>query len=191
MKTRKTKSVKPLTVLTGDRPTLRKIAQAVKNPTTKKFKKFVKQLVKTIKSFGGVGIAAPQVGESLRVIVVASKPTPAYPDAPTMKPTVMVNPSICRRSGRMVMGWEGCGSLPGIRAMVLRYSWVEVTYTNMSGNLCYIGYDGLLARILQHELDHLDGILFTDCADLDTLVSEEEYQLIMAKKKRKQDGLQK
>jgi len=138
MKTKKTKlvkpkSFKPLKVLTWDDPGLRIVAKDVKNPKTKKFRRFIQRLLVTFPIFGGVGIAAPQVGESLRVIIIASKPTLAYPNAPTMEPIVMINPVLCFRSKKMEKGWEGCGSLPGIRAIVLRYAWIEARYTDMSG----------------------------------------------------------
>lgn len=108
----------------------------------------------------GVGIAAPQVGLSERLMIVASRPNARYPDAPLMDPTAMINPRLLDRSDQEVGGWEGCLSLPGQRGWVPRANWIQVEYWDRLGDRQTGQLQGFIARIFQHELDHLDGILF-------------------------------
>ena len=172
-----------LPVITLGHPTLRKIAKEVKNPLSPDIQEFIPSLVATINSFGGVGIAAPQVNRSLRIIVVASKPTPPYPNAPRMKPVVMINPIIFKRSVRLVKGWEGCGSLLGVRAKIKRYLWVGVAYLDTRGRLQNMHLRGLPARICQHEVDHLDGVMFVDGVAPANLVADQYLREVILKKK--------
>ncbi|MCX7596089.1 MAG: peptide deformylase, partial [Fischerella sp.] len=128
----------------------------------------------------GVGIAAPQVAQSYRVMIVASRPNPRYPDAPEMEPTAMINPKIITHSTAVVKGWEGCLSIPGIRGLVPRYEAVEVEYTDRNGKLQKQLLNGFIARIFQHEHDHLDGIVFLDRLESNRdIVTEQEYQKLI------------
>jgi peptide deformylase len=129
--------------------------------------------------FNGVGIAAPQIGISKRVIIIASRPTVAYPHAPTIAPLVMINPRILRYAERMQWGYEGCGLFPGYRGKVLRYRSIQVAYTDTEGNTQNTKLTGFLARICQHEMDHLDGVMFIERADLSTLISEKLFLVKM------------
>jgi peptide deformylase len=136
----------------------------------------IADLIATADAANGVGIAAPQVAESMRLFIVASRPSPRYPSAPTMEPTAMINPEIVDLSGELVSGWEGCLSVPGVRGLVLRDRKIEVRYLTQHGDLVQQELTGFVARIFQHELDHLDGILFPDRVQNPTeLITEAEY----------------
>ena len=110
----------------------------------------------------GVGIAAPQVYVSKRVIIVASRPNPRYPDAPDMDAVVMVNPEILEQSESTILGEEGCLSVPDKRGQVARAEMVRVKYLTLQGKLVETVFHGFPARIVQHEVDHLDGVLFVE-----------------------------
>ncbi len=110
----------------------------------------------------GVGIAAPQIYISKRMIIVASRPNLRYPDAPDMQPIVMLNPVITQRSNEMTLGEEGCLSVPDERGQVARAQQITVQYLNLKGETIVTTLAGFPARIVQHEIDHLDGILFTE-----------------------------
>ncbi len=110
----------------------------------------------------GVGIAAPQVYVSKRVIIVASRPNVRYPDAPEMQSIIMMNPVITTCSEQTILGEEGCLSVPDTRGQVARAEKITVQYLNLQGQPVEIRLEGFPARIVQHEVDHLDGILFTE-----------------------------
>ena len=110
----------------------------------------------------GVGIAAPQVYISKRVIIVASRANPRYPDAPEMDPVVMVNPEILEFSQATCLGEEGCLSVPNERGEVERAQAVKVRYYTLQGEVVEMNFEGFPARIIQHEVDHIDGVLFVD-----------------------------
>ena len=114
------------------------------------------RLFDTMRQEGGVGLAAPQVGVSTRVIVVDVTAV-----QPRTRPLALINPVIVARRGSAV-AVEGCLSLPGIEAPVRRASAVSVQALDTGGEPLNLAADGLLARALQHEIDHLDGILFVD-----------------------------
>lgn len=110
----------------------------------------------------GVGIAAPQVYISKRLIIVASRPNPRYPDAPEMDAVVMVNPEILAFSQESCLGEEGCLSVPDERGQVERAQAIKVRYYTLQGEVIETAFEGFPARIVQHEVDHLDGILFVE-----------------------------
>ena len=103
----------------------------------------------------GIGLAAPQVGLSKRIVLV--NPTGGSEDE-----VVLINPRITRYYGKKEWGEEGCLSFPQIWASVLRHTMVDVAYVNAEGDDCHLDADGLLARVLQHEIDHLDGQIFVN-----------------------------
>ncbi|MUL35880.1 peptide deformylase [Gloeocapsopsis dulcis] len=158
-------------------PLLRTQAQYVENVQEQRIQNLVDDLIATVGQANGVGIAAPQVAECCRLFIVASRPNLRYPYAPTMEPTAMINPKILAHSTEAVKGWEGCLSIPGIRGLVPRYQIVEVEYSDRNGKLQKQELTDFVARIFQHELDHLDGIVFLDRMEstLD-IVTEQEYQ---------------
>lgn len=110
----------------------------------------------------GVGIAAPQVYISKRIIIVASRSNSRYPDAPEMEAVVMVNPEILEFSRETCMGEEGCLSVPDVRGTVERAETVKLRYLTLEGEPVETIYKGFPARIIQHEIDHLNGILFVE-----------------------------
>jgi len=158
-------------------PILRQLAQPVENIQDERIQKLIDDLIATVASANGVGIAAPQVAASDRFFIVASRPNPRYPHAPMMEPTAMLNPRIIAHSTEVVKGWEGCLSIPGIRGLVPRYQAVKVEYTSRDGKLHRQEFTDFVARIFQHEYDHLDGIVFLDRVEsTQDLMTEQEYQ---------------
>ena len=124
----------------------------------------------------GVGIAAPQIGRSLQLIIVASRPNLRYPDAPLMEPLAMINPKIHNSSTQKVLGWEGCLSVPGLRGSVERSESIEVSFYDLDGVQQQNWYHGFVARIIQHECDHLLGKVFLDrVRSPKAIISEDEY----------------
>ncbi|WP_414549363.1 peptide deformylase [Anabaena sp. CCY 0017] len=160
----------------GD-PLLRQKATWVENIQDERIKMLIDDLIATVAKANGVGIAAPQVGASYRLFIVASRPNLRYPHAPMMEPTAMINPRIIAHSSEMVKGWEGCLSVPGIRGLVPRFQTIEVAYTDRNGKLQKQKLTDFVARIFQHEYDHLDGVVFVDRVEnsLD-MMTEDEYQ---------------
>ena len=143
-------------------PILRQQAQLVQDITEEKLQQLMDNLLSIARDANGVGIAAPQVSESYRLFVVCSHPNPRYPDAPMMEPTIMINPRIISHSDEIVKGWEGCLSVSGVRGLVPRYKVIRVEYLDRYGKLQQQELRDFVARIFQHELDHLNGILFID-----------------------------
>lgn len=164
-----------LPVLTLGDPRLRAIAQPV-TELDDRLQRLIDNLMWTAEKTNGVGIAAPQVGEPLRVFIVASYPNLRYPHAPRMEPTAMINPRIIAHSDEPVAGWEGCLSVPDQRGQVDRWRTVEVEYGDRRGHLQRQVFTDFVARIFQHELDHLNGTVFVDhVADPATLLTEADY----------------
>lgn len=158
-------------------PILRQQAQLIDNIQDECLQQLIDHLISTARASNGVGIAAPQVSQSYRLFIVASRPNPRYPNAPSMEPTAMINPKIIAESTEIVKGWEGCLSIPGIRGLVPRYQAIEVEYTSRDGQLHRQELTDFVARIFQHEYDHLNGILFLDRVEsTKEMMSELEYQ---------------
>lgn len=124
-------------------------------------KAVIAEMYDTMQARQGVGIAAPQVYLSKRMIIVASRANSRYPDAPNLPPVTMLNPVIIARSDDMLLGEEGCLSVPLQRGQVPRSASIQVRYADIDGKIHTAEYQGFPARIVQHEIDHLDGILFT------------------------------
>lgn len=143
-------------------PQLRQPAEAVDNISDPAFQTQLDGLFEFVMEKGGMGIAAPQVGISRQFFILSSHPNERYPYAPDVDPFVVINPEIIETSTRQNKDWEGCLSLPGIRGLVPRYDWVKVRFSNRDGELIDSRYDGFLARVFQHEFDHLQGTVFLD-----------------------------
>jgi len=160
----------------GD-PMLREIARPLCDLWTPKLRELVDDMLRAMLANGGVGIAAPQVGESLRLFILASRPNERYPYAPFMQPEAIFNPEIEWASEEVRKDWEGCLSVPGQRGRVTRAQRIRVRCLDPSnGESGVREYRDFVARIFQHELDHLDGILFPDRLEHgEELVSEAEY----------------
>ena len=114
----------------------------------------------TMEARGGVGIAAPQIGEFVRVVVFGMESSARYPDAPAVPRTVLVNPVIEPLDDTMETAWEGCLSVPGMRGQVDRYRRIRYTGRDEHGACFSREVEGFHARVVQHECDHLDGILY-------------------------------
>ncbi|TBR60665.1 peptide deformylase [Westiellopsis prolifica IICB1] len=159
---------------------LRQKAAEVENLQDETIQKLIDDLIVTVGEANGVGLAAPQVAQSYRVMIVASRPNPRYPHAPHMEPTAMINPRIIAHSSTVSKDWEGCLSIPGIRGLVPRYESVEIEYTDRYGKIQRQLLTNFVARIFQHEYDHFDGIVFLDRleSNLD-IVTDQEYQKLI------------
>jgi peptide deformylase len=157
-------------------PVLRLHAEAVVDVHDAEVARIIKAMHSTLASTSGIGIAAPQISESKRIIIMASRPTPRYPAAPLMEPTVMINPSFQVLSELQEKDWEGCLSIPGIRALVPRYREIKIRYTDQQGGLVENQLSGFVARIFQHEVDHLEGKTYLDRVESNTdIFAESEY----------------
>ena len=145
-------------------PILRQSAKPVADPTSPEIRQLVGDMVETMADAGGVGLAAPQVHVSLRVIIFcvpAARITGAAGDEPTDL-TALVNPVIEPLDEAKDLGWEGCLSIPGLRGAVPRYRRIRYRGTDLGGLTVEREAAGFHARVLQHECDHLDGIMFPE-----------------------------
>ncbi len=168
-------------------PVIRSMAAKVEDVHSTQIQTLIDDMIVTCKDSKGVGIAAPQVNCPLAIVIIASEPSERYPSAPQMKPTALINPKIISHSHKMLKDWEGCLSLPGIRAQVPRYSEIEVAYTDRDGNEHHVIYSDFVARVFQHEYDHLIGKVFIDRVESTyDIVMEKEYQRILAQQAIKQ-----
>jgi peptide deformylase len=136
----------------------------------------ISDMLATLADSNGVGLAAPQIYEPYRIVIIASRPTPRYPNAPEMEPTVMINPTFRILSEQTTKDWEGCLSIPGIRALVPRFTQIEVSYTDQQGKSVSQHFEDFIARVFQHEYDHLNGIVYLDRVENNTdIISEKEF----------------
>lgn len=161
-------------------PVLRTPATTVALPASAEVRALVDDMLATMRDADGVGIAAPQVFESLAVFIVASRPNPRYPNAPHMEPEVVVNPELLERSERVEKGWEGCLSIPGIRGEVPRPVRIKVRYQTLEGETLEREFDDFVARVFLHEFDHLHGTVFLDRLEsTKDVITEQEFQARM------------
>lgn len=163
---------------------LRMTAVPVENVKSPQLAEVIVQMLAILSDSKGVGLAAPQIGHSIQVLVVASKPTSRYPDAPLMEAVVMINPSFLPLSDEQKKDWEGCLSIPGIRVLVSRYKKIKVTYTDTHGKQISLELNDFVARIFQHEYDHLQGLVYLDRVDNNRdIISESEFLKLVALQK--------
>lgn len=149
------------------------------------FKNLVKDMIFTMREVGGVGIAAPQVGKSLQLAVMEMRPTKTRPKLKKKGPIVVINPRIVKRSKSRNTDWEGCLSFEGVRGRVPRPTAVVVEYTNEMGKKVRESASGLWAKIYQHEIDHLNGVTYTDhIEDMTSLITLDEFRKRVLKKKK-------
>lgn len=159
---------------------IRSMAEPVKEIHTPEIQALIDDMILTCQDSKGVGIAAPQVNCSKAIVIIASYPNERYPNAPKMEPTALINPKIISHSKEMFKDWEGCLSLPGIRAQVPRYNEIKVSYTDREGKSHTVVYHDFVARIFQHEYDHLIGKVFIDRVEsTHDIVMEQEYRRII------------
>lgn len=143
----------------GD-PVLLQRAAAVARFDTPELHALIRDMQDTMEAMSGAGIAAPQIGVSLRVVIFGVGANPRYPDAEEVPYTVLINPQLTPLGDDMEDGWEGCLSVPGMRGVVPRYSRLRYTGFDQYGHAIDRTVSGFHARVVQHECDHLDGILY-------------------------------
>jgi len=157
-------------------PILRGVAGKIVDAADPVVQALIDDMLVTVADANGVGIAAPQVFEPLSLFIVASRPNPRYPQAPEMEPTAMINPEILWLSEEKEKGWEGCLSIPGLRGLVPRHRRIGVRYLTRKGEVREEEYADFLARVFQHEFDHVQGMVFIDRVESTReLVTEKEY----------------
>ena len=144
----------------GDARLLRS-AQPVSAFDTDELHLLISDMFDTMRAVDGAGLAAPQIGVDLRLVIFGTDAVnPRYPDAPLVPRTVLLNPVITPLGQDEEDGWEGCLSVPGLRGMVPRFSFIRYTGFDQYGDPIDRTVDGFHARVVQHECDHLDGILY-------------------------------
>lgn len=135
-------------------------AQEVKHFGTRELDQLVADMFDTMRALDGAGLAAPQIGVGLRVVIFGFGSNARYRDAPPVPETVLINPVLVPLSEEMEDGWEGCLSVPGLRGVVPRHRRLRYSGFDAGGNPIDRSVDGFHARVVQHECDHLDGILY-------------------------------
>lgn len=151
-------AVKP--VLRMGHPLLTRAAAPVAEFNTPALDALIADMFDTMAARDGAGLAAPQIGVSLRVVIFGVEANPRYPDAEPVPTTVLVNPEISVLDEAEEEGWEGCLSLPGFRGLVPRYRAIRYCGYDAGGERIEREARGFHARVAQHEVDHLDGVLY-------------------------------
>ncbi len=143
----------------GD-PVLGRVSAPVTAFSTEALARLIEDLWDTMAALGGIGLAAPQIGVAQRVVVFGLDEPSREPDIAPIAPTVLINPTITPLNGSMETGWEGCLSVPGMRGLVPRYTRIRYCGADERGEAIEREVEGYHARVVQHECDHLDGILY-------------------------------
>ena len=147
-------------VLRMGHPVLRERAKPVEKFGTPELRALLQDMQDTMAHKNGAGLAAPQIGVSQRIVIFGVDHNPRYPDAEEVPFTVLVNPKITMLTRDVEEDWEGCLSVPGMRGIVPRYTKLRYSGFDIEGNPVERVADGFHARVVQHECDHLDGILY-------------------------------
>jgi peptide deformylase len=148
------------TVLKMGDPRLLRIARPVETFSTPALRALIDDLFDTMRATDGVGIAAPQIGVDLQVVIFGFEQNPRYPEEVGVPQTILINPQIQPLTDQEEEAWEGCLSVPGLRGVVPRPVRVRYTGFDVDGNLIDRKVDGFHARVVQHECDHLIGRLY-------------------------------
>lgn len=143
----------------GD-PRLLRVAKPVTEFGTAELQTLIADMFDTMKAANGAGLAAPQIGIDLQLVIFGYQNNVRYPDAPPVPPTVLINPVVTLLDDEMVEGWEGCLSVPGLRGVVERHSRIRYSGLDADGHPIAREADGFHARVVQHECDHLVGVLY-------------------------------
>ena len=143
----------------GD-PRLLRVAKAVREFGTPELKTLIADMFETMAAAKGAGLAAPQIGVDLQLVIFGYTSNVRYPDAPPVPPTVLINPVITPLDEEIVNGWEGCLSVPGLRGVVPRHARIRYAGFDPEGRAIEREADGFHARVVQHECDHLIGRLY-------------------------------
>jgi peptide deformylase len=147
-------------VLRMGHPVLQQVAAPVERFDTAELRELVRDMDDTMRALDGAGIAAPQVGVSVRVVIFEVASNPRYPQAEAVPYTVLVNPELEPIGAEQEDGWEGCLSVPGLRGLVPRYRQLRYRGFDLEGRPIDRTVAGFHARVVQHEVDHLDGVLY-------------------------------
>jgi peptide deformylase len=139
---------------------LLQLAEPIRQFDTKELKNLLIDMRDTMHALNGAGLAAPQIGVGLRVVIFGVQSNSRYPDAESVPETVLINPVVAPIDKQIEDGWEGCLSIPGLRGVVPRYLNIRYQGYDESGALIDRTVGGFHARVVQHECDHLDGILY-------------------------------
>jgi peptide deformylase len=148
------------TVLRMGEPLLLEQAQPIMQFDTPELHALITDMQDTMQAMDGAGIAAPQIGVSLQVVIFGVGSNPRYPDAEQVPYTVLINPTLSPVGDEIEDGWEGCLSVPGLRGVVPRYTRLHYKGFDQFGNTIDRLVSGFHARVVQHECDHLAGILY-------------------------------
>ncbi len=151
-------AIKP--VLKMGEPLLLEVARKVDRFNTPELDGLIQDMQDTMAALDGAGLAAPQIGVSLQVAIFGFEENQRYPDADEVPFTILINPKLTPLAEDMEDGWEGCLSVPGMRGVVPRYSQLRYQGFDQHGNTIDRKVDGFHARVVQHECDHLQGILY-------------------------------
>jgi peptide deformylase len=143
----------------GD-PRLWQTSQVVERIPSPELDALLADMRETMTATNGAGLAAPQIGVPLRVVIFGMDFNPRYPDAPPIPWTELINPVLTPLTTDIEEGWEGCLSVPGLRGVVSRYAMLRYEGFDPQGRPIRREVDGFHARVVQHECDHLDGILY-------------------------------
>jgi peptide deformylase len=136
------------------------VSEPVANFCTPELAALLQDMRDTMAHLNGAGLAAPQIGVPLRVVIFGVQANPRYPDVEEVPDTVLINPVISPLSSEMEEGWEGCLSVPGMRGWVPRYKRLKYSGYDEHGKRFVREVSGFHARVVQHECDHLDGVLY-------------------------------
>jgi peptide deformylase len=147
-------------ILRMGNPILLKESEKVKKFDTPEIHELIKDMIETMKDAQGAGLAAPQVGESIQLVIFGVDKNERYPDAEEVPFTVLINPVITPLTQEKEDDWEGCLSVPGMRGVVPRYKTINYKGFDQYGNEINRNAEGFHARVVQHECDHLFGILY-------------------------------
>ena len=148
------------TVLKMGHPLLRQVAQPIGVFDAAQMHELLTDMEDTMRALNGAGIAAPQIGVSLRVVIFEMQENPRYPHVTPIPFTVLINPVLEPLGTEMEEGWEGCLSVPGLRGLVPRFRRLHYSGLDRDGQAFERTVEGFHARVVQHEVDHLDGLLF-------------------------------
>jgi peptide deformylase len=153
----------------GD-PRLLRVAPPAREFDTPELRALVADMFETMAAADGAGLAAPQIGVDLQLVIFGFEASERYPEAPPVPRTVLLNPTLTPLSDELVEGWEGCLSVPGLRGLVPRHARIRYTGVDPQGRPIEREADGFHARVVQHECDHLIGRLYpTRMTDLTRL----------------------
>ena len=147
-------------ILRMGNPILLKESEKVEKFDTPEIHELIKDMIETMKDAQGAGLAAPQVGESIQLVIFGVDKNERYPDAEEVPFTVLINPIITPLNQEKEDDWEGCLSVPGMRGVVPRYKTINYKGFDQYGNEIDRDVEGFHARVVQHECDHLFGILY-------------------------------